>query len=192
MPREREDGYRRRLEFELSVIEKTGFSGYFLIVSDFIGYAKDRGIPVGPGRGSAAGSLVSYCIGITEIDPIRYNLLFERFLNPERISMPDIDVDFCQDRRGEVISYVSEKYGKDRVAQIITFGTMAAKAAIRDVGRAMDIPYAEVDRIAKLVPNTLKITIEEAIKAEPQLKELYETNAEVKELLNIAMRLEGL
>jgi DNA polymerase-3 subunit alpha len=186
------DGYRERLQAELGVIEKMGYASYFLIVWDFISHARSRGIPVGPGRGSAAGSLVSYSIGITEIDPIKYNLLFERFLNPERISMPDIDVDFCQDRRGEVISYVSEKYGRDRVAQIITFGTMAAKAAIRDVGRAMDMPYAEVDRIAKLIPNTLKITIEEALKAEPQLRELYETAPEVKELLDIAMRLEGL
>jgi DNA polymerase-3 subunit alpha len=186
------DGYRERLQAELGVIEKMGYASYFLIVWDFISHARSRGIPVGPGRGSAAGSLVSYSIGITEIDPIKYNLLFERFLNPERISMPDIDVDFCQDRRGEVISYVAEKYGRDRVAQIITFGTMAAKAAIRDVGRAMDMPYAEVDRIAKLIPNTLKITIEEALKAEPQLKELYDTVPGVKELLDIAMRLEGL
>ncbi len=186
------EAYRERLKHELEVIRKMGYASYFLIVWDFISFARSKGIPVGPGRGSAAGSLVSYAAGITEIDPIRYNLLFERFLNPERISMPDIDVDFCQDRRSEVISYVSEKYGKDRVAQIITFGTMAAKAAIRDVGRAMDMPYAEVDRIAKLVPNTLKITIGDAIKAEPQLKEMYESNAEVKELLNIAMRLEGL
>ncbi len=186
------EAYRERLRHELEVIRKMGYASYFLIVWDFISYARSKGIPVGPGRGSAAGSLVSYSIGITEIDPIRYNLLFERFLNPERISMPDIDVDFCQDRRSEVIAYVSEKYGKDRVAQIITFGTMAAKAAIRDVGRAMDMPYAEVDRIAKLVPNTLKITIEDAIKAEPQLRELHETNAEVRDLLNIAMRLEGL
>jgi DNA polymerase-3 subunit alpha len=184
--------YRERFNTELEVIKKMGYASYFLIVWDFISHARSRGIPVGPGRGSAAGSLVSYCIGITEIDPIRYNLLFERFLNPERISMPDIDVDFCQDRRSEVISYVSEKYGKDRVAQIITFGTMAAKAAIRDVGRAMNMPYAEVDRIAKLVPNTLKVTIQAAIKAEPQLKELYETDDQVRELLDIATRLEGL
>ncbi|MFI5294086.1 MAG: DNA polymerase III subunit alpha [Thermodesulfovibrionales bacterium] len=184
--------YRERLSLELDVIKKMGYASYFLIVWDFISFARSRGIPVGPGRGSAAGSLVSYSIGITEIDPLRYNLLFERFLNPERISMPDIDVDFCQDRRSEVISYVSEKYGKDRVAQIITFGTMAAKAAIRDVGRAMDMPYAEVDRIAKLVPNTLKITIEEAIRAEPQLKAMYDSDAGVRELLSIAMRLEGL
>jgi DNA polymerase III subunit alpha len=186
------DVYRERLQTELDVIRRMGYASYFLIVWDFISYARRQGIPVGPGRGSAAGSLVSYCIGITEIDPIKYNLLFERFLNPERISMPDIDVDFCQDRRGEVITYVSEKYGKDRVAQIITFGTMAAKAAIRDVGRAMDMPYAEVDKIAKLVPNTLKITIGDALKAEPQLKELYDTNDEVRQLLDVAMRLEGL
>ncbi|MEW6109292.1 MAG: DNA polymerase III subunit alpha [Nitrospirota bacterium] len=184
--------YIDRLRNELDVIRKMDYSSYFLIVWDFIRYARSKGIPVGPGRGSAAGSLVSYCIDITEIDPIKYNLLFERFLNPERISMPDIDVDFCQDRRAEVISYVSEKYGKDHVAQIITFGTMAAKAAIRDVGRAMDMPYAEVDKIAKLVPNTPKITIETAMKAEPQLKELYDTNEQIRELLYIAMRLEGL
>lgn len=186
------DGYYERMKTELDVIKRMGYASYFLIVWDFIRYARTQGIPVGPGRGSAAGSLVSYCIDITEIDPIKYNLLFERFLNPERVSMPDIDVDFCQDRRSEVISYVSEKYGKDHVAQIITFGTMAAKAAIRDVGRAMNVPYAEADRIAKLVPNTPKITIEAALKAEPQLKELYDTDEKVKELLDIAMRLEGL
>ncbi|GAB4484521.1 MAG: DNA polymerase III subunit alpha [Thermodesulfovibrionales bacterium] len=186
------DVYRERLRTELEVIKKMGYESYFLIVWDFIHYARSRGIPVGPGRGSAAGSLVSYCLDITEIDPIKYNLLFERFLNPERISMPDIDVDFCQDRRNEVIAYVSEKYGRDHVAQIITFGTMAAKAAIRDVGRAMDMPYAEVDRIAKLVPATLKITLKDALKAEPQLKELYDTDDGVRKLIDIAMRLEGL
>ncbi len=186
------EGYHERMKTELDVIKRMGYASYFLIVWDFIRYARTQGIPVGPGRGSAAGSLVSYCIDITEIDPIKYNLLFERFLNPERVSMPDIDVDFCQDRRSEVISYVSEKYGKDHVAQIITFGTMAAKAAIRDVGRAMNVPYAEADRIAKLVPNTPKITIEAALRAEPQLKELYDTDEKVKELLDIAMRLEGL
>jgi DNA polymerase-3 subunit alpha len=180
------------MELELSVIKKMGYSSYFLIVWDFINYAKQNGIPVGPGRGSAAGSLVSYALGITEIDPLKYNLLFERFLNPERISMPDIDIDFCKDRRPEVISYVAEKYGKDHVAQIITFGTMAAKASIRDVGRALDIPYAEVDRIAKLVPNTLNITIDEALKAEPKLKELYRSDERYKELIDIARRLEGL
>lgn len=184
--------YRNRFERELDIIRKMGYSSYFLIVWDFINYARRNGIPVGPGRGSAAGSLVSYCLDITEIDPIKYNLLFERFLNPERISMPDIDVDFCKDRRPEVIAYVSEKYGKDNVAQIITFGTMAAKAAIRDVGRALDFPYAEVDRIAKLVPNTLNITIDDALKTEPQLNAHYNSNPRIKELLDIAKRLEGL
>ena len=184
--------YQDRLNSELSMIRKMGFTSYFLIVWDFIHHAKSRGIPVGPGRGSAAGSLVSYCLDITEIDPIKYKLLFERFLNPERVSMPDIDVDFCQDRRQEVINYVSQKYGTEYVAQIITFGTMKAKAAIRDVGRAMDIPYAEVDRIAKLIPHDPKITIESALAAEPQLQQAYDTDEGVKELLNIAMRLEGL
>ncbi len=186
------DEYRARLELELEVIKKMGYSSYFLIVWDFINYSKRNGIPVGPGRGSAAGSLVSYALGITEIDPLRYGLLFERFLNPERVSMPDIDIDFCKDRRPEVISYVSDKYGKDRVAQIITFGTMAAKASIRDVGRALDIPYAEVDRIAKLIPMTLNITIDEALKAEPKLKEAYNSDGRYKELIDIAKRLEGL
>ncbi len=184
--------YQDRLNSELSMIRKMGFTSYFLIVWDFIHHAKSKGIPVGPGRGSAAGSLVSFCLDITEIDPIKYKLLFERFLNPERVSMPDIDVDFCQDRRQEVINYVAEKYGAEYVAQIITFGTMKAKAAIRDVGRAMDIPYAEVDRIAKLIPHDPKITIEGALAAEPQLKQAYDTDEGVKELLNIAMRLEGL
>jgi len=184
--------YQERLTNELNMIKKMGFTSYFLIVWDFIRHAKSQGIPVGPGRGSAAGSLVSYCLDITEINPIKYKLLFERFLNPERVSMPDIDVDFCQDRRQEVINYVAGKYGADHVAQIITFGTMKAKAAIRDVGRAMDIPYAEVDRIAKLIPNDPKMTIEEALKMEPQLKQAYDTDESVRELLMIAMRLEGL
>ena len=184
--------YKERLRRELDIIQKMRYSSYFLIVWDFISYAKKKGIPVGPGRGSAAGSLVSYCLSITDIDPLKYNLLFERFLNPERISMPDIDVDFCKDRRAEVISYVAEKYGKDHVAQIITFGTMAAKAAIRDVGRALDFPYSEVDKIAKLVPSTLNITIEDTLKSEPQLKAIYDNNPRIKELLNTAMRLEGL
>ena len=183
--------YLDRLKLELRVIKKMGYSSYFLIVWDFISYARKNRIPVGPGRGSAAGSLVAYCLDITEIDPLKYNLLFERFLNPERISMPDIDVDFCKDRRGEVINYVGEKYGSDHVTQIITFGTMAAKAAIRDVGRVMDIPYAEVDKIAKLVPGH-NISIGDSLKVEPQLKELYDTNPTVKELLDIAQRLEGL
>lgn len=184
--------YMARFKHELSVIKRMGYSSYFLIVWDFINYAKQNGIPVGPGRGSAAGSLVSYALGITEIDPMKYNLLFERFLNPERISMPDIDIDFCKDRRPEVIGYVAEKYGSDHVAQIITFGTMAAKAAIRDVGRALDIPYAEVDRIAKMVPTTLNISIDDAMKAEPKLQEIYKSDERYRDLIDIARRLEGL
>lgn len=187
-----DDIYWERLRKEIEIIRKMDYSSYFLIVWDFIRYAREKGIPVGPGRGSAAGSLVSYFLGITDIDPVRYNLLFERFLNPERVSMPDIDIDFCRDRRGEVISYVAEKYGKDHVAQIITFGTMAAKAAIRDVGRALHFPYAEVDKIAKLIPNTLNITIQETLKIEPELKVLYDSDEKVKELIDTAMRLEGL
>jgi len=189
---ESEPIYRERLRKELDMIKKMRYASYFLVVWDFISYAKKQGIPVGPGRGSAAGSLVSFCLGITDIDPVQFNLLFERFLNPERVSMPDIDVDFCKDRRSEVISYVAEKYGKDHVAQIITFGTMAAKAAIRDVGRALDFPYGEVDKIAKLVPNTLNITIEDTLKAEPQMKHLYDTTPRIKELIDTAIRLEGL
>ncbi len=184
--------YTERLKRELEIIKKMDYSSYFLIVWDFISFAKKRGIPVGPGRGSAAGSLVSYFLGITDIDPVKYNLLFERFLNPERITMPDIDVDFCKDRRSEVISYVSEKYGQDHVAQIITFGTMAARAAIRDVGRALDFSYGEVDRIAKLIPNTPNITIEQTLKVESQLKALYEANPKIRELIDTAIRLEGL
>jgi DNA polymerase-3 subunit alpha len=184
--------YGARFEREMQVIRKMGYPSYFLIVADFIAYAKGRGIPVGPGRGSAAGSLVAWALGITEIDPIKYGLLFERFLNPERVSMPDIDVDFCKDRRGEVITYVSEKYGGDHVAQIITFGTMAARASIRDVARALDVPYAEADRLAKLVPEGVKMTLGQAMKLEPQLKEAYEKDERVREILDIAMRLEGL
>ncbi len=183
--------YLERLNAELRVIKEMEYSSYFLIVWDFISYAKRAKISVGPGRGSAAGSLVAFALGITEIDPIKYKLLFERFLNPERISMPDIDVDFCRDRRQEVINYVSHKYGSEHVAQIITFGTMAAKAAIRDVGRALNVPYAEVDKIAKLVPANTP-NIDEAIKTEPQLKDLYENNETIRELLDIAKRLEGL
>ncbi|MCX8021385.1 MAG: DNA polymerase III subunit alpha [Syntrophorhabdaceae bacterium] len=183
--------YRNRLDYELNVIKKTGFSGYFLIVADFINYAKSKGIPVGPGRGSAAGSLVAYCLGITDIDPVKYDLIFERFLNPERISMPDIDVDFCKEKREEVIKYVTEKYGKDNVAQIITFGTMQSRAAVRDVGRALGFPYAEVDRIAKLIPAT-SASVGNAINEEPQLKELYKKDTKIKELLDTAMVLEGL
>lgn len=186
------ESYARRLEHELSVIRKMGYASYFLIVRDFIDFAKRGDIPVGPGRGSAAGSLVAYSLGITELDPMKYGLLFERFLNPERVSMPDIDVDFCKDRRQDVINYVADKYGKDHVAQIITFGTMAARAAIRDVARAMDFPYAEADRLAKLVPEGPKVKIRDAIKKEPKLKEAYEEDERVKELLDVAMRLEGL
>jgi len=184
--------YEQRLERELAIIQQMKFAGYFLIVWDFIRYAKERDIPVGPGRGSAAGSLVSYALGITDLDPLQHELLFERFLNPERVSMPDIDIDFCMNRRGEVINYVTQKYGRDNVAQIITFGTMAAKAAIKDVGRAMDIPYADVDRIAKMVPLQLNITLEHALNESPQLREAYEKDAQVHELLNTALKLEGL
>ncbi len=186
------DAYSERLEHELRTIRKMGYTSYFLIVWDFINFARKRGIPVGPGRGSAAGSLVAYCLDITEIDPIRYNLIFERFLNPDRISMPDIDVDFCKERRSEVINYVAEKYGTDHVAQIITFGTMAARAVIRDVGRALDIPYAEVDRIAKLIPGGPNVTIDAALSADPKLREIYQSTPEVKELIDVARRLEGL
>jgi DNA polymerase-3 subunit alpha len=184
--------YFTRLEKELATIQSMGFSGYFLIVSDFINYAKKRGIPVGPGRGSAAGSLVAYSLGITDLDPLRYGLLFERFLNPERISMPDVDVDFCMKGRDEVIQYVTEKYGNDSVAQIITFGKMQAKAVIRDVGRALDMPYSEVDRIAKLIPNTLNTTLDQALLQEPKLRELMESEERVRSLITTAKSLEGL
>ena len=168
------------------------FPGYFLIVWDFIRYAKEHDIPVGPGRGSAAGSLVSYALGITDIDPLQHELLFERFLNPERVSMPDIDIDFCMNRRGEVINYVTQKYGRDNVAQIITFGTMAAKAAIKDVGRAMDIPYSDVDRIAKMIPTQLNITLDQAIEDSPQLREAMEKDGQIRELIQTAKKLEGM
>jgi DNA polymerase III subunit alpha len=183
--------YKERLEFEIQMIDKMGFAGYFLIVSDFIRYAKEHGIPVGPGRGSAAGSLVAYSLRITDLDPLPYNLLFERFLNPERISMPDIDVDFCQDRRDEVLKYVTEKYGQDHVTQIITYGTMMAKGAIRDVGRVLDIPYSECDKLAKLVPNKLNITLKEALEQEPKLKEITQKDPRMAELMEIALHLEG-
>jgi DNA polymerase-3 subunit alpha len=182
--------YRQRLESEIAMLDKMGFAGYFLIVWDFIRFAKEHGIPVGPGRGSAAGSLVAYSLRITDLDPLPYNLLFERFLNPERISMPDIDVDFCMDRRDEVFRYVIEKYGHDHVTQIITYGTMMAKGVIRDVGRVLDIPYSEVDKVAKLVPNTLNITLEEAMKQEPKLRDLKK-DPRMAELIEIALRLEG-
>jgi len=184
--------YFTRLGKELATIKSMGFSGYFLIVSDFINYAKKRGIPVGPGRGSAAGSLVAYSLGITDLDPLRYGLLFERFLNPERISMPDVDVDFCMKGRDEVIRYVTENYGNDNVAQIITFGKMQAKAVIRDVGRALDMPYNEVDRIAKLIPNTLNITLDQALLQEPKLRELMDSDERVRSLITTAKSLEGL
>lgn len=181
-----------RLEYELNVIRTMGYVDYFLIVWDFIHYAKRNGIMVGPGRGSAAGSVVSYCLKITDIDPVRYNLLFERFLNPERVSMPDIDVDFCFERRQEVIDYVEEKYGKEKVVQIVTFGTLAAKGVIRDVGRVMDLPYSYVDSIAKMIPNELNITIDRALKVNPELRRLYESEEQVKYLIDMSRRLEGL
>ncbi|HAF26181.1 MAG TPA: DNA polymerase III subunit alpha, partial [Lachnospiraceae bacterium] len=183
---------KEKLDYEISVIKKMGYVEYFLIVWDFINFAKSHGIPVGPGRGSAAGSLVSYCLHITTVDPIRYSLIFERFLNPERVSMPDIDIDFCPERRQEVIDYVSEKYGPEKVVQIITFGTMAAKGVIRDVARVMDLPYSFADALSKAVPNILNITLKEALDLNPELKARYETEPEVKELLDMCMRLEGL
>ena len=183
---------RQRLNHELEIINKAGYTSYFLIAWDFVQYAKSKGIAVGPGRGSAAGSIVSYCLGITDIDPLRYNLLFERFLNEERVSMPDIDIDFCYERRQEVIDYVIERYGKENVAQIITFGTMAARAVIRDVGRAMNIPYGEVDRIAKLVPMDANMTLNIALEQEPELKNLYNQDARVRELIDTSKYLEGL
>jgi DNA polymerase III subunit alpha len=184
--------YEQRLARELAIIQQMKFSGYFLIVWDFIRYARERDIPVGPGRGSAAGSLVSYALGITDLDPLQHELIFERFLNPERISLPDIDIDFCMNRRGEVINYVTAKYGRENVAQIITFGTMAAKAAIKDVGRAMDVPYADVDRIAKMVPTTLNIKLEDAIRESPALQQAYDSDPQIRELLNTAKKLEGM
>ncbi len=184
--------YIDRLEYELGIIDKMGYTDYYLIVHDFIRHAKSVGIPVGPGRGSGAASICAYCIGITGIDPMKYNLLFERFLNPERVSMPDFDVDFCFERRGEVIDYVIDKYGADHVAQIVTFGTMAAKAAIRDVGRAMGMSYSAVDNIAKQIPNELNITLEKALKRSAEFKALYDKDAEAHELIDTAMKVEGM
>ncbi|MBF0361580.1 MAG: DNA polymerase III subunit alpha [Oligoflexia bacterium] len=184
--------YLKRLNEEVEMIIKTGFVGYFLVVADFIKWAKDHKIPVGPGRGSGVGSLVAYSLGITNVNPLPYNLLFERFINPERISMPDFDVDFCQERRNEVIQYVTEKYGTDRVGQIITFGKLLAKGVIRDVSRVMSVPYSEADALAKLIPDELGITLEEAISKEPKLKELEEKDAKVREILSVSKRLEGL
>ena len=186
------DLYVSRLEMEIGIIKQMSYSGYFLIVWDFIKYARDHGIPVGPGRGSATGSLVAYAMEITNIDPMQNVLLFERFLNPERVTMPDIDVDFCQNRRGEVIDYVTRKYGRDQVAQIITFNTMAAKASIKDCGRAMDMPYGDVDRIAKLIPATVGITIDEALEESPDLRKAYDSDKQVRELIDTAKKLEGL
>ena len=183
---------KERLEYELETIHTMGFVDYFLIVWDFIKYARDHGISVGPGRGSAAGSVVSYTLGITNIDPLRYDLLFERFLNPERVTMPDIDIDFCYERRPEVIKYVMEKYGKDRVVQIVTFGTMAARNAIRDVGRVLDLPLNFVDTVAKAIPMELGITIEKGLKENPELKALYDSDEQAKNLIDMSMRLEGL
>ena len=183
---------RERLEYELGVIEKMGYIDYFLIVWDFINYAKSQGIMVGPGRGSAAGSVVAYCLRITDIEPTQYSLIFERFLNPERVSMPDIDVDFCYRRRQEVIEYVTRKYGADRVSQIITFGTMAARLVIRDVGRALDMPYGEVDKIAKMIPRDLGMTIDKALEVNPELAGLYKSDEQIKKLIDMSLRLEGL
>ena len=183
---------KKRFDYEISVIEKMGYVDYFLIVWDFINYARNQGIAVGPGRGSGAGSMVAYALGITDIDPIKYNLLFERFLNPERISMPDFDIDFDYERRGEVIDYVGRKYGKDHVSQIITFGTMSARMVIRDVARALDVPYAEADKLAKMVPNELHITIKKALEQNREFGMLYEQDEETRKLLDIAMGLEGL
>jgi DNA polymerase-3 subunit alpha len=184
--------YRARLQYEIDVIRRMQYSGYFLITWDFIRYAREQGIPVGPGRGSAAGSLVAYCLRITDVDPLQFDLLFERFLNPERISLPDIDIDFCERRRGEVIEYVTRKYGRENVAQIITFGTMKARAVVRDVGRVMDMPYADVDRVAKQIPAVLEMTLDRALGENPALREMERTDARVSELLGVAKRLEGM
>ena len=186
------DSYLERLEYEIEVISRMGYVNYYLIVWDFINYAKTSGIPVGPGRGSGAGSIAAYCLHITEVDPMKYSLIFERFLNPERVSMPDFDTDFCQERRGEVIDYVTAKYGTDRVAQIATFGTMAARGAIRDVGRALNFTFAETDVVAKLVPNTPPITLKEALEVSPKMKELYDGDERMRKLIDTAMSLEGM
>jgi DNA polymerase-3 subunit alpha len=187
-----DDSLRERLNYEIGIIESMGYVEYFLIVWDFINYAKENGIMVGPGRGSAAGSLVAYCLKITDIDPIRYNLIFERFLNPDRISMPDIDIDFCYERRQEVIDYVTRKYGEDRVCQIITFGTMKAKQAVRDVGRALDVSYGETDAIAKAIPFDLGMTIEKALETSPDFKAMYDENPKARSVIEMARALEGM
>ena len=191
-PGEVTDALKERLSYEINVVKTMGYTNYYLIVYDFINYAKSRDIPVGPGRGSGAGSLAAYCVGITDIDPIRYNLIFERFLNPERVSMPDFDVDFCYERRQEVIDYVNEKYGRDHVAQIVTFGTMAARAAVRDVGRVMGMTYQDVDRVAKLIPMELKMTLKKALEVSPDLKALYDGDNQVHELIDTSLKVEGM
>ncbi|MDE5964659.1 MAG: DNA polymerase III subunit alpha, partial [Eubacterium sp.] len=184
--------YYDRLNYELETVEKMGYTDYYLIVADFVSFAKSRGIPVGPGRGSGAGSIAAYCMEITDLDPMKYSLLFERFLNPQRVSMPDFDIDFCYERRGEVIDYVTKKYGSDHVAQIVTFGTLATRAAIRDVGRAMGMPYAAVDAVAKLVPNDFHITIEQAVNKSKELAKLMSENPQVNELIETARKVEGM
>ena len=188
------EAYKSRLNYELEIIESMGFPGYFLIVADFVQWSKKNKIPVGPGRGSGAGSLVAYCLTITDLDPIKYGLLFERFLNPERVSMPDFDIDFCQDRREEVIQYVQKKYGRDRVAQIITFGGLLSKAAIRDVGRVLQIPYPQVDKIAKLIPIEANkpISISKALKEEPRLQEEKNSDENIGRMLEYSLKIEGL
>src|SRR5436190_603804 len=186
--------YEKRLAHEMNVIKRMGYAGYFLIVWDFVRYAKEHGIPVGPGRGSSAGSLVAYCLGITGVDPLKYDLLFERFLNPDRVSMPDIDIDFCVRGRGDVIKHVAELYGRDSVCQIITFGTLASRAAIKDVGRALDMPYAEVERISKLIPPPVRgrnVTIAQAVEQVPELGKAIDTDAKVRQVIDLARRLEG-
>src|SRR5436190_1617698 len=185
------DEYERRLSYEIDMIKKMKYPGYFCITWDFIRYAREQGIPVGPGRGSAAGSFVAYCLRITDVDPIEYDLIFERFLNPERVSLPDIDIDFCERRRGEVIAYVTEKYGRDQVAQIITFGTMKARAVVRDVARVMDIPYAEIDKVAKQIPAALDMTLDKALEESEPLRQMEQSDPLVKELLAVGRRLEG-
>src|SRR5215831_16787977 len=186
--------YEQRLSHEIEVIKRMGYSGYFLIVWDFVKYAKEHGIPVGPGRGSSAGSLVAYCLGITDVDPLKYDLLFERFLNPDRVSMPDIDIDFCVRGRGEVINHVAEIYGRDSVCQIITFGTLASRAAIKDVGRALNMPYSEVERISKMIPPPVRgrnVTIQQALEQVPELRKAMESSAQISDLIDLAKRLEG-
>src|SRR5439155_807125 len=186
------DEYERRLSYEIEMIKQMKYPGYFLVVWDFIRYAREQGIPVGPGRGSAAGSLVVYCLRITDVDPLDFNLMFERFLNPERVAMPDIDIDFCERRRGEVIDYVTKKYGRENVAQIITFGTMKAKAVVRDVGRVLEMPFADVDKVAKQIPAALDMTLDKALEENEALRQMEQSDPKVKELLAVAKRLEGM